>query len=66
MTQKLKFALDMVENISGKEENAGTSIFFFSHYVFKWLIFQGHLKSGSCGKGLTLHTSLKLCRLVKG
>ena len=37
----------MVENIVGKGENAG------SHNVFKRLIFQGHLKSGLCGKGLS-------------
>ena len=31
-----------------------TSIFSFSHNVFKSLLFQGHSKSGSCGKELTL------------
>ena len=33
--QKLKFALGRVETIVGKGENAGTSIFSFSHNVFK-------------------------------
>ena len=28
-----------------------TSIFSFSHNVFKRLLFQGHYKSGLCGKG---------------
>ena len=30
-----------------------TSIFSISHNVFKRLIYQGRLKSGLCGKGLT-------------
>ena len=34
-----KFVLDKIENIVGKEENAG--IFFFSHIVFKRLFLQG-------------------------
>ena len=35
VTQKFKFELGRVENIVGKEENAGISIFPFSHNVFK-------------------------------
>ena len=41
MTQKLKYVLERLENIVGKGENAVTSIFFFSHNVFKRLLFQG-------------------------
>ena len=33
-SQKLKFDWESIENIVGKEENAGTSIFSISH-VFK-------------------------------
>ena len=44
------------ENIVGKGENAGyTSIFFFSHNVFKWHLSQGRQKSGLYGKGLSLN-----------
>ena len=31
-----------------------TSIFSFSHYVFKSLLFQDHKKSGLCSKDLNL------------
>ena len=49
VTQKLKFVLWKVENIVGKEENAGYSIFFFSHNVFKRPL-PAEKKSGLCGK----------------
>ena len=39
---KMKIYFGMVENILGKGENAGSSIFSFSHNVFKRLISQGH------------------------
>ena len=38
--------------IVGKGENAGYKQFLLSHNVFKRLLFQGHEKSGLCGKGL--------------
>ena len=38
---KLKFVSVMVENIVGKEKMLGTSIFSFSHNVFKRLLSQG-------------------------
>ena len=38
VTQKLKFALERVENIVGKVENAG---FSFSHNIFQRLYPQG-------------------------
>ena len=34
-----------------------SSIFSFSHNVFKWLFLQGHYKSGLCGKELNLFTT---------
>ena len=49
MNKKLKFGLGRVENIVGKGENAGTSIFSFSHNVFKSPLFRGCLKQGLCG-----------------
>ena len=39
-----EFVPDIVENNAGKGENAGTSIFSFTHIVFKKLPFQGSLK----------------------
>ena len=36
-----------------------TSIFFFSHNVFKRLLSQDRLKSGLCGKELTLNQNKK-------
>ena len=41
VTQKLKFVPVRLENIVGKGE---TSIFSFSHNVFKWIHSQGHKK----------------------
>ena len=41
MAEKLNFVLERAENIAGKGENAVTSIFSFSHNVFKSLL-QGH------------------------
>ena len=53
--QIAKFVLDKIENIVGKEENAGyLSIFFFSQNVFKRLFLHGHYKSGLCGKELII------------
>ena len=42
-----------------------TSIFSFSHNVFKRLPFQGRLKSQLCGKELILYQSLWAARLCK-
>ena len=39
--QELEFELGRIENIVGKGENAGTSIFSFSCNVFKSILFQG-------------------------
>ena len=41
-----------VENILGNGKNTGTSIFSFSHNVFKMLLCLGRLNSGLCGKRL--------------
>ena len=49
MTQKLKFVSRMVENIVGKEENAGYQHFLLSHDVFERLLSQGRLRFGLCG-----------------
>ena len=48
----MKFVLEMVENIMGKEENVVTSTFSFSHKIFKSLHFQSPKMLGLCGKGL--------------
>ena len=53
LAEKLKLVLGGVENIVGKEEMLVTSIFTFSHSVFKRLPFQGRFKSGLCGKELS-------------
>ena len=44
--------------LCGKEKMLLTSIFSFSHIVFKNFVIQDHLKSGLCGKELNqyLHT----------
>ena len=52
-TKKLKIVFGRVENIVGEGENAGYSIFSFSHNVFKSFLFSRCSKSGLCGKGLT-------------
>ena len=46
VTQKSKFVLEMVENIGEKEKMLVTSIFSFSHIVFKRLLSWGSLKVG--------------------
>ena len=46
------YVLDRVEKIVGKGENAGNSIFSFSHSVFKSLLDQGCQNSRLCGKEL--------------
>ena len=44
VTENLKFGLVRVENIVGKGETAGYSIFSFSHHVFNRLFFSWSLK----------------------
>ena len=56
VTQKLKFVFEILENIVGKGKIAGfqhflTSIFSFSHNVFKQLLSQGSEMLGSLVKG---------------
>ena len=51
LPKNLKFIIERLQNIVGKEENAGYHIIYFSHNVFKRLLSQGRLKSGLCGKG---------------
>ena len=51
-TEKLKFVLEMVENIFGKEENAVYQHFLLFSNVFKSHILQGRLMSELCGKEL--------------
>ena len=41
LAEKLKLLPGRVENIVGKGENADTSIFSFSHNVFKSFLFRG-------------------------
>ena len=48
----MQFAFGWVENIVEKEKMLVTSIFSFTHNVFKRLLFQGHEKLGLCGKEL--------------
>ena len=55
VTQNVKVVFQRIENIVGKEEKKKmlvTSIFFFSHNVFKRLFPPVHQKSSLCGKGL--------------
>ena len=54
VTQNIRVVFHRIENIVGKEENAGYSIFFFSHDVFKRLFPLVHQKSSSCDNGLTV------------
>ena len=48
-----KFVCDKVENVVGKREMLVTSIFSFSHNVFKIGLSYGREKSGLCGEELT-------------
>ena len=40
-TQELKMIFIWLENMMGKEENAGYQHFLFPHHVFKWFLSQG-------------------------
>ena len=57
VTQNIKVGFHRIENIVGKEENAGfflvTSIFFFSHIFFERLFPSVFQKSSLCGQGLS-------------
>ena len=53
---------DRVENVGRKRY----SIFSFSHNVFKWLLSQGRLKSGLCGKKLNKLCAFYFCQLCTG
>ena len=48
LTEKLKFVLDRVENIVGKEENAGYQDFLYFPQCFQKLSFSGSIKVGNC------------------
>ena len=52
LTQKIKVVFHRLENIVGKEENAGYQHSFFSHNVFKRQFHPVHQKSLLCGEGL--------------
>ena len=52
VTEKLTFLLERVENIMGKEENAGYQHFLLFPTMFSRNLIQGHQKSGLCGKEL--------------
>ena len=52
VTQNVKVVFHRLENIVGKEEMLVTSIFFFSHNVFKRLFPSVHPKLSLCGKEL--------------
>ena len=41
VTEKLKLFLEGLKTLWGKEKMLVTSILYFSHNVFKWLILQG-------------------------
>ena len=58
VTLRLKFVLGRTENVVGKGEKTGTSLFSFFHSVFKSFLFQRCLKSGLCGNGLTLYPTI--------
>ena len=49
--QKLKLFLKWEENVAGKGDELVTSIFSFSHTIFNWHQFQGHLNLYLCYKG---------------
>ena len=51
---------DRVENIVAKGEIACTSNFYFSHNVFKRLLFQTRPKVSLCGNGLTKYRFLNV------
>ena len=56
VTKKLKFLLERIENIMWEmEKMLVTSIFSFSHNVFKRLVIQSHESLRLCGKEL-IHT----------
>ena len=58
--KKLKSDIRWVANSVGKGQNAQvSSIFFFSHNVFKRLLSLGHYKLGLCGKKLTFYQTTK-------
>ena len=46
--------LDTVEKRWEKEKMLVTRVYSFSHSVFLGLLLRGHLKSGLCGKELSL------------
>ena len=53
VAEKIKFVLEMVENIVDKKEKMLVArIFSFSHIVFQRILCQGCLNSEWCGKGL--------------
>ena len=53
VTQNIRVVLHRIENIVGKEENAGYQHFLFSHNVFFKRRFPPvHQKSSLCRKGL--------------
>ena len=54
VVERMTSVFDIVENIVEKGENAGNSIFSFSHNVFKRLLSQGCSRSGLYGKELNI------------
>ena len=58
VAQKSKYVLGRVENIVGKGENAGNQHFLLFPCVLKRFFIQGSLKSGLCGKELTITKQL--------
>ena len=55
VTQNIKVVFQRTENIMGNKEILVTSIFFFSHNVFKRLFAPVRQKSSLCGKKLSMH-----------
>ena len=54
MSQKLKFALGRLENIMGKEENAGYQHFLLFPQCFQRASYSRLLNSGLCDKGFKM------------
>ena len=65
MIQTAKSVLAQIENIVGKEENAGNQHFLFSHNVFKRPLLQGRLQSGLCGKELNFYVKSFLTNKIQ-
>ena len=64
-TEKLKFVLGRVENITEKKKMLVTSIFSFSNNVFKRLFLQGRQKSRLSGEELSTQLQSSLLNIFR-